>query len=543
METLFILISWLLALVTWLPSGAYVLIKFGNPIKDQPVHRLIFALLLGAAITSGLVGAISLFSPISVLWPVSISIITAIVFRKSWIPVLLEAVSAIKKWPVLMLIGAALFFSITLLVSSLESLNNDSGLYYIQFVKWMNNYAVVPGLANLHDRFGFNSHWHLLTAAFNLHPFGQFEGNDLNGLLLFIFALGSLDSASRLTKEQDSFNLTWAVFPLPFYLLVRFLTSSAPDLPSTLIPLVYFSLLLKEKERSSLPILGCLLVFAATVKVLSVLHAIAFLPLLYWIVKRGDWKSIGSTIMLVSIILAPWIARNVVQTGYPVFPMESIDLIDVDWKVPNELAGNARKMVDTHARTGSYDLSKYGAPTSEWIGFWFSVQSKSVLGLLLFVLAGSFILVLADVFLIDRRKNSKQTILHLFLGLTVLASFAFWWKSGPNPRFIYGIVFFFFAYLLSLIGMQLRLAKWLRFAPLLALLPLLAITRTVLNEPAPKKPTNFSSFQIPDGTIFYPYGTDKCWNEALPCANMSRPDLRFRGEGFQDGFRNSELSE
>ncbi|EMO63800.1 hypothetical protein LEP1GSC133_1179, partial [Leptospira borgpetersenii serovar Pomona str. 200901868] len=33
----------------------------------------------------------------------------------------------------------------------------DSGLYHIQSIKWIQEYSVVPGLANLHGRFGFNS--------------------------------------------------------------------------------------------------------------------------------------------------------------------------------------------------------------------------------------------------------------------------------------------------------------------------------------------------------------------------------------------------
>ena len=35
-------------------------------------------------------------------------------------------------------------------------LHLDASLYHIQSIKWMNEYPTIPGLANIHDRFGFN---------------------------------------------------------------------------------------------------------------------------------------------------------------------------------------------------------------------------------------------------------------------------------------------------------------------------------------------------------------------------------------------------
>lgn len=539
MELLYILISWLLAFCCWLPIGAYALMKFGNPLPERPIHRLIISLMLGAAMSSGMLALCSFFTNIDLLTTALICFVLAVFSgKKGWI-MLREAAESIKNWHILHQIAALAFLLVMILVSYQSSLNNDSGLYYIQFVKWVNEYPVVPGLANLHDRLGFNSHWHLFTAAFNLYPLVEFSGNDLNGLLFFLVALGSLESASRLRDKASTYDLIWAIFPLPFFLLMRYLTSDAPDLPSTLIPLIYFSLLIQGKKNASLPIILTLILFASTIKVLSALHMIAVLPLIYWKVQRKDWNSLISTSILVCIVVLPWLGRNIIQTGYLVFPMESIDLFSFDWKVPKELAGNARKMIDTHARMGSYNLADYGKPTMEWIQFWLGVQSKSVLALLAFVFSSSFLLVLADLLKIDRNRSSEKTVLNLFLAITVLGSFAFWWSSGPNPRFIYGVIFFFFAYALAVLAMNFNFVKWLRFTPLIALLPILSITRTVLNEAPPKKPTSFSSFDVIDATIHYPTETDKCWEYELPCANEARTDLELRGTTLNEGFRNS----
>ena len=43
---------------------------------------------------------------------------------------------------------------------------DDTESYHIQMVKWLKEYGTVPGLANLHERFGFNSSWFTSIALF-----------------------------------------------------------------------------------------------------------------------------------------------------------------------------------------------------------------------------------------------------------------------------------------------------------------------------------------------------------------------------------------
>lgn len=290
-----------------------------------------------------------------------------------------------------------------------------------------------------------------------------------------------------------------------------------------------------------LPVFILILAFAVTIKVTSALFAIALTPILFWTIRIREWKTIAMACLVGLLVISPWLIRNVIQTGYLVFPMESIDLFSFDWKVPNELTGNTRKMVSTHAKMGTYDLSQYGKPMMEWLPFWFSVQSKSVLGIFVLVGSAAFLLLAASVFRIDRQISSRSTTVQLFLSLTVLASLAFWWVSGPNPRFVYGVVFFFLAYTLASTALKLKLSRWLQFAPLFAMVPMLLITRQALNEPPPKKPTEFATMAQIDRTIYYPVNTDKCWTHELPCANMDRIDLRFRGDDLKDGFVNTTL--
>lgn len=488
-------------------------------------------MLAGAAINASILATLSLFMPLTTKVAWIVAVVTGVLFIPRFMQGVGSVVIRIKFWSILSWVGFAAFLFITVKTSLLATLNNDSGLYYIQFMEWINSYAAVPGLANLHDRFGFNSNWHLLSAAFGT--------NDLNALLFMLMGLGGFQAANSMITRKSVGFAVWALLPLTFFLLLRFLTSTAPDLPATLIPMVYLTYLISERKKSSLPLLVLLIAFACTVKLLSVLHIIAILPVVAWTLIKKDYKAVGLAVVAGLVVSVPWLARNVIQTGYLVFPMESIDLFNYDWKVPNELAANARKMVDTHARMGSYDLNDYGKPMSEWFPFWKNVQSKTVLAFLGIAGINSILMLLISLFQLSKKKRTDQATINLFVSLTVIASFAFWWMSGPNPRFIYGITLFFFAYSLGIFAVSFGFGKILRFVPLLSLVLLVWMFRVVKNEPEPKRPTEFKTMEAVDGTIYYPVRTDKCWDHELPCANSDRTDIELRGESLGDGFRNT----
>ena len=50
--------------------------------------------------------------------------------------------------------------------SSRGYMHFDTGLYHTQSIRWIEEYGVVPGLANLHSRFGYNSAAFALCALY-----------------------------------------------------------------------------------------------------------------------------------------------------------------------------------------------------------------------------------------------------------------------------------------------------------------------------------------------------------------------------------------
>ena len=64
--------------------------------------------------------------------------------------------------------------------------NLDPGRYHFQILNWAMNYPVVPGLANLHDRFGAMGAWHLVHAMSEIWLLKEKTYHIFNSLLLFL---------------------------------------------------------------------------------------------------------------------------------------------------------------------------------------------------------------------------------------------------------------------------------------------------------------------------------------------------------------------
>ena len=100
------------------------------------------------------------------------------------------------------------------------------------------------------------------------------------------------------------------------------------------------------------------------------------------------------------LIGAPFVARNVILSGYLLYPVPSVDIISVDWKIPLEevqfekdlVEGWAKQPYGTTYIDDFEDIPKImEMPFGEWFEIWWPAQSKKwqafmLLGLLSFPL-------------------------------------------------------------------------------------------------------------------------------------------------------------
>src|SRR5688572_18243661 len=128
---------------------------------------IIFYLISGLILLSTLTQIVVLFFPINIYTKIGVVglLILLSVFKKGGLKFFIPQI----KSPVPLI----LFFiawAIILLINAGPIIMDDTESYHIQSIKWIQEYGSVPGLVNLHERFGFNSSWFSSVALFSFLP-------------------------------------------------------------------------------------------------------------------------------------------------------------------------------------------------------------------------------------------------------------------------------------------------------------------------------------------------------------------------------------
>src|SRR5450432_939146 len=155
---LLVLATWLLCAVVLVGIGSLVLGWFSRN------YILTDAFWTGLALSVGILQIWHLFEPINLVCDLvlaSIGVI-GIVSNRSRLFKIVRRIGRIEAWAIVVFI---------LIVTSLAVRATgpcehfDTGLYGATAVRWILSYPIIPGLANLHGRLGFNSSVFLCIAA------------------------------------------------------------------------------------------------------------------------------------------------------------------------------------------------------------------------------------------------------------------------------------------------------------------------------------------------------------------------------------------
>lgn len=192
--------------------------------------------------------------------------------------------------------------------------------YFVPTVKWVAEFGLVRGISNLDLLLGQMSVWHILQAGFS-----HFSDPFLRINLLMII--------TYLIYVYENKAWTHLIF---FPVLYFFIQSPSPDLPAIVLSLIILNEVLLQNKNYGL-------VFTLSVLVFAIKPTIVWLPLfvgfhIFFISKSGI-KALfpGSVLLLLFLFKSIWVF------GYPVFPVQVIDL-DLSWKPNAELLRNSSEM-------------------------------------------------------------------------------------------------------------------------------------------------------------------------------------------------------
>ena len=480
------------------------------------------------------------------------------------------------------ILGILFLFFLFAYGASRGIIHYDTGLYHAQSIRWLEEYGVVKGLGNLHCRLAYNSSSFALSALYSMAFLGGQSYHCAAGFLAWILAKVCLEVIGALRKRRLHTGDFARVMGI-YYLVNIFdeMVSPASDYFMVLLAfyiVIRFLELAECEVKEILPYaLLCVLgVFLMTVKLSAALILLLVIYPAYYLIRGNRWKETTVYLALGIVTALPFFIRNVLLSGWLVYPFTQIDLFRVAWKIPKGMADYDAKEIQVWGR-GYTDVTRYDISVREWLPDWFRSLAGSDKLLVAAAVVSLSVLFVYGLGMLCGWWHRRPGI--LIVQVTVAASFVFWLFTSPLIR--YGCVY---VYLTSAVvfggvydavlsagetaakgkGSDVAVrfrekqqtksaaepvsAKVFRLCGMIAVMFLLIYKCAALGKEivvsyrndywiAQKDYENYEtqSYEINGVTFYYPVIGDQVGYEAFPSA-PAKTDVRFLGEGIEDGF-------
>ena len=439
---LYILLNWLYIFITTLITGFGILFLLRKAFGYSPrnIHTCVMTGLVALTVYAQW---FSLFYRVNIeanLILILVDIVIFFLLRKPLWQFLISSlreVSGGKKIAVFLLILVCAYFT------SRGSYISDTGLYHAQCIRWLEEYGILKGLANIQSRAAYNSSAFCLSALYSMkYIFGQ-SMHAVQGFMALLLCGVCLDIGAvfkRRTLLLSDFLRLGAIYYLT--LLHREILSPSSDF-AVMITLFYILInwldLLERKEASTVPYaLLCVAgVYTVTLKLTAGLILVLLVKPVVMLVREKKWKEIITYVMLGSIVIAPFLIRNVIISGWLIYPLTALDLFDVDWKVPAELVDADSYQIRTWGK-GIHEYELYGGPTKWWPKWFKTTLSATEKGLIL--ADGAALLLLIGMIVKQGKEKRANEWDKLLVMITAAVSFLFWQFSAPLVRYGYAYV-------------------------------------------------------------------------------------------------------
>jgi hypothetical protein len=362
-------------------------------------------------------------------------------------------------------------FAVGLLVFALWTANHalppggmDDYTYEFQSIRWFHDYPIVPGLANLHGRLGFNDSHHLFAAMLSVGIWKGAVNHLFNGFFVLLACMLLLGSVRDLAKggKGAARSLFPALLLCPCASLIvygRFnpgLSTLKADVFVCAASAVLASLFLRwaapNGERSATNLVTILLIGSVipSIKISTVvfcgllvgLAAVRSLPL----VARGTMtkRTVYGALAVATVIAICFPVRGMILSGYPFYPATAFGW-NADWRVPAAQAEAERAYVTSYARLQpTYDPREVSG--WKWVRGW--ARSTAITDRVNLVLPLMLAMVCVPLLFAKRRADAGASTPAWAYGTLAgvsVAALAVWFAQAPAGRFAIGEAWILFA--------------------------------------------------------------------------------------------------
>jgi hypothetical protein len=526
--------------------------------KKQSQGTIFHCLITGLIVLTSIAQWIVLIFPLTAvsLFFILLPCFLCTIFRRKRIREILFQYVNCKWWRNTWFVMSLICFSIMILVLNAgPTMMDDTDSYHIQMIKWIQEYGSVPGIANLHLRFGFNTSWFTSIGLFSYPVAGLNSYLALNGLLSIWFCYFMLQKIFILSYDGkfNGFSNLWigllVLLSLCFlnWPMIRGSSCNANyDFISTCCVIVLFvDLFDTQREPPVEWLIWPLYLF--TVRIMNFPLLILSLVYIFRIMKPLSVKNLLLIILCGGFIIFPFLIRDIILSGYLIFPVYQLDLFSFDWKADKmklvEISNYIKYFNRVNPMYQSMTITeKMNFPN--WIPEWY----KYLFRIDKLILTFSFI---GYLYLLFSIKNKKDILFRIFF-FTMICQLISWFFIGPDPRFAYGPLLFG---LFAAINHLPRIKEfWNGFAKY----PVLVISFLVLIYGFSKivRDDEYRNFLTPrrlpvpavrtikvgDVQMYIPEKilnnwNPRCYDVELPCLYKQDPRLEARGKRIEDGFR------
>ena len=331
----------------------------------------------------------------------------------------------------------------------------DAGLYHLPYQLWMRKEPVVLGLANLHDRFGFNSILEAISALFWLSNNNFKLVSIVESLFFFFFYLTLLEFLLQDPGRYRGFSLAFSLLsPLSILILDDYFIYSITntDAPAALASLLcVFSFLRladklgqNENVETEFLSLNVFAVFAIALKLSSVPILILAASSYVLLLRRnlGNLQYQVRVAFLSALFLIPTIFRSVALSGCLAFPMAFSCVSPLPWSAEH----NAKIQADAITAWARTPGPGFWSSLTGWD--WLPQWGEKHIELLILLMATTLVIFMFGYFYthtslrgncqMESSKIEKISILSYIAIILVLfegAALAFWFLNAPDVRF------------------------------------------------------------------------------------------------------------
>lgn len=332
--------------------------------------------------------------------------------------------------------------------ASRGNFHRDTGIYHAQAIRIIEEYGIIKGLGNFQLHFAYNSSYLALCSLFTLSFVLPFALHTMTGFIMALFtcyaACGLMKWTSRVSHTADMARLAIIIYGIT---VLEYLQSPATDYGAMYMVLYIMCAWItqaveKKDDSEDIPVYGYLAVlsiFTVSMKLsAAALVVLAVLPFIL-LVKKKMTKETFSFIVIGFLSFLPYLVRNVIISGWLLYPAEAIDLFNVVWKVPAEYMKFDADQIKVWGRELQDTMSVEEGITvgiSDWLPIWWEKKRFYEKLLLVLQVAGAGA-VLLNLFIRKVRKKIRADVAMFYIA--VFINIAMWFFTAPFIR--YGLAF------------------------------------------------------------------------------------------------------